>query len=316
MFKPVNFGTVVSRQIHSFSDACTTGYGQMSYLRMENERGDIHCAFLMGKARVAPVKIMTIPRLELTAATVSVRVGEMIARELDEPVESKLYWTDSTTVLNYIRNEKKRFHVFVANRAQTIRDATNPLQWRYVETKHNPADDASRGLNGPELTKQRRWITGPKFLWLPESQWPQLPCGPNDISVDDPEVKKIQVHSTDVSGNANFLTRLTQFSEWQRLKRSIAWILRLKPQQSITDDAANRVGRATNVKAEPLRIEELDRAEKTILKLVQGDAFPKEIETLQKIQRADSKNDRQFAKAKKSEIKKSSTLYRLDPFLD
>ena len=190
-FKPVNFGTVVSRQIHSFSDACATGYGQVSYLRVKNERGDIHCAFLMGKACVAPVKIMTIPRLELTAATVSVRVGEMIARELDEPVESKLYWTDSTTVLNYIRNEKKRFHVFVANRVQTIRDATNPLQWRYVETKHNPADDASHGLNGPELTKQRRWIMGPKFLWLPESQWPQLPCGPNDISVDDPEVKKI-----------------------------------------------------------------------------------------------------------------------------
>ena len=65
-----------------------------------------------------------------------------------------------------------------------------------------------------------------------------------------------------------------------------------------------------------MRIEELDRAEKTILKLVQGGAFPKEIETLQKIQQADSKNDRQFAKAKKSEIKKSSTLYRLDPFLD
>ena len=211
--KPVNFGTVVSRQIHSFSDACATGYGQVSYLRMENERGDIHCAFLMGKARVASVRIMTIPRLELTAATVSVRVGEMIARELDEPVESKLYWTDSTAVLNYIRNEKKRFHVFVANRVQTIRDATNPLQWRYVETKHYPADDASRGRNGPELTKQRRWITGPKFLWLPDSQWPQLPCGPNVISVDDPEVKKILVHSTEVSGNANFLTRLTRFSE-------------------------------------------------------------------------------------------------------
>ena len=99
--KPKNFGTVVSRQIHIFSDASSTGYGQVTYLRMENERGDIHCAFLMGKARVAPVKTMTIPRLELTAATVSVRVGEMIARELDEPVESKIVWTDSTTVLKY-----------------------------------------------------------------------------------------------------------------------------------------------------------------------------------------------------------------------
>ena len=59
-----------------------------------------------------------------------------------------------------------------------------------------------------------------------------------------------------------------------------------------------------------------DRAGKAILKLVQGGAFPKEIEALQKIQQVDFETDRQFAKAMKSEVKKSSTFYRLDPFLD
>ena len=305
--KPKNFGTVVSRQVHSFSDASSTGYGKVTYLRMENERGDIHCAFLMGKDGVAPVKTMTIPCLELTAATVSLRVGEMIARELDEPVESKNVWTDSTTVLKYLHNDKRRFHVFVANRVQTIRDATYPHQWRYVESKRNPADDESRGLSGHEL------ITGPKFLWLPESEWPQLPCDLGDISVDDPEVKKIQVHSMDVNESTNFLTRLTRFSDWQRLRRSIAWILRLKPKQGINKDGANR---ARHVEIKPLRVEELDRAEKSILKLVRSGAFPKEIEAFQKIQRADCESDRQFVKAKKSEVKTSSALYRLDPFLD
>ena len=154
--KPKNFGTVVSRQIHSFSDASSTGYGQVTYPRMESERGEIHCAFLMGKARVVPVKTMTILRLELTAATVSVRVGEMIARELDEPVESKIFWTDSTTVLKYLHNDNRRFNVFVANRVHTIRDATHPHQWRYVESKRNPADDASRGLSGRELIEHHR----------------------------------------------------------------------------------------------------------------------------------------------------------------
>ena len=85
---------------------------------------------LWGKLCVAPVKATTIPRLELTAATVSVRVGESINEELDEPAESKTCWTDSITVLKYIRNDKKRFHVFVANRLQVIRDATDPDQWR------------------------------------------------------------------------------------------------------------------------------------------------------------------------------------------
>ena len=74
--KPVDFGTVVSRQLHSFSDACSLGYGQVTYLRIENGKGDLHCSFLMGKARLAPVKPMTIPRLEPTVATV--QVGKMI----------------------------------------------------------------------------------------------------------------------------------------------------------------------------------------------------------------------------------------------
>ena len=111
--KPTNFGTVVSRQVHGFSDASPTGYDQETYMRITNEKGDIHCAFLMGKARVLPVKTTTTPRIELTAAAVSVQEGEMITRELEEPVESKFYWSDSTTVLKYMRNVKKLFHVFV-----------------------------------------------------------------------------------------------------------------------------------------------------------------------------------------------------------
>ena len=70
--KPNNFGAVESRQIHRFSDASSTCYGQVSYLGMENERGDVHSAFLIGRARVASVKTIAIPRLELTAAAVSV----------------------------------------------------------------------------------------------------------------------------------------------------------------------------------------------------------------------------------------------------
>ena len=69
---PDGFGSVVSRQIHHFSDASATGYGQVTYLRSVDDKGNIHCAFLMGKSRMAPLKAMTIPRLELTPATTSV----------------------------------------------------------------------------------------------------------------------------------------------------------------------------------------------------------------------------------------------------
>ena len=260
--KPANFGTVVSRQLHNFSDASSTGYGQVTYIRIEKEKGHIHCAFLMGKACVAPVKTMTIPRLELTAATVSVRVGEMIAKELDEPAESKTYWTDSTTVLKYIRNDKKRFHVFVANRVQTIRDATSPDQWRYVGTDINPADVSSRGMKGYELSKQHLWITGPNFLWPPECEWPQPPGDMDDVSHNDPEVKKVLVHNMDVEEKVDLLKRLARFSEWQRMKKSIAWILHLKPSMDrgalLPKGGADRAVHTENTNRKPLRVEELD----------------------------------------------------------
>ena len=81
--KPPKFGTVVCRQIHIFSDASVTGYGAVAYLRLRDENDRVHCSFLMGKARLAPVKTVTISRLELIEATVSVRIGQLFKKELD-----------------------------------------------------------------------------------------------------------------------------------------------------------------------------------------------------------------------------------------
>ena len=167
--KPPEFGPVVSEQIHVFSDASSIGYGAAAYLRLCDESGRIHCSLLMGKARLAPVKAVTIPRLELTAATVSVRVAELLKKEMDGDPEFK-YHMDSTTVLRYIANEQERFHVFVTNRVQLIRDHSDLSQWRYVDTESNPADDASRGLDGPSILRQQRWLEGPNFLWKPEDE--------------------------------------------------------------------------------------------------------------------------------------------------
>lgn len=168
-FKPEGFGTVISTQLHHFSDASTVGYGQCSYVRLVDDKGQIHCSLIMGKARVAPLKMVTIPRLELTAAVVSVRVSDMLRQELQYERVEEIFWTDSKVVLGYIKNDSKRFHVFVANRVQEIRDQTSPSQWRHIETKCNPADDASRGITAKELVESSRWISGPEFLWMPKT---------------------------------------------------------------------------------------------------------------------------------------------------
>jgi len=146
-FKPQNFGRTASLQLHHFSDTSQQGYGAVSYLRSVDDKGTIHCSFVMGKACAAPLKSITIPRLELSAAVLASRLDKIIRREIDLPIHESVFWTDSTCGMNYIRSNDKRFHTFVANRVAIIHDGSSPSQWRYMSTEANPADDASRSGN-------------------------------------------------------------------------------------------------------------------------------------------------------------------------
>ena len=104
-YKPTGFGYIVEYTLHHFSDASETGYGQASYLRMINKNGDVHCCLIFGKSRVAP-EYVSIPRLELTFANLSVKVSNMLRRELDIPVTSEEFWSDSQVILGYILDNK------------------------------------------------------------------------------------------------------------------------------------------------------------------------------------------------------------------
>lgn len=129
-------------------------------------------SFIGGKARATPIKAVTIPHLELTAAVLAGRMDLMLKAELKMPLQESVFWTDSTSVLLYVKNEGKCFHMFVANRIALIRDATSASQWRYVGSKENSADIASRGVKTAEFIQDRRWIEGPKFLYRKQEQWP------------------------------------------------------------------------------------------------------------------------------------------------
>ena len=136
------------------------------------------------------------------------------------------YWTDSKIVLGYIANDSRRFHIFVANRVQQIHDHSVSSQWRYIETKENPADIASRGVSAEDLVQNRKWFNGPEFLWekvLPEST-EELPV----ISSDDQEVKKVQVLETQTVqiSDENLWESLKTISSWTRLRRVVALCLK------------------------------------------------------------------------------------------
>ena len=185
-YKPEDFGEVKSIQIHNFADASDSGYGTVSYLRLVNADDKISCAFLASRARVAPLKKTTIPRMELTAATVALRINKMLVSSINYPVVSSYFWTDSESVLKYIANDTARYHTFVANRVSVIRDASSVEQWRYVST----ADHASRGMSAEQLLSDETWLRGPDFLGKPENEWPSPKTLPI-LTDEDQEVKKV-----------------------------------------------------------------------------------------------------------------------------
>ena len=75
--------------------------------------------------------------------------------ELTYEISKATFWSDSQTTLQYIKNARKRFQTYVANRVTEIREVTSPDQWRHFLVKSSPADDASRGLNPQKLSCQQ-----------------------------------------------------------------------------------------------------------------------------------------------------------------
>ncbi|XP_052430381.1 uncharacterized protein LOC127971416 [Carassius gibelio] len=275
-FIPENMGKIQKIELHHFSDASSEGYGQCSYIRTVADE-QVHCALVMGKARVAPTKVFSIPRLELTAATVSASVSHLLREELDLEINEEFFWTDSQIVLGYIKNEARRFHVFVANRVQKIRDSTDPKQWFYVETNQNPADCTSRGSKVADLIDSS-WLKGPKFLW--EKEIVTHKTSPK-LLVGDPEVKVLK---TDACVRDNFLERLTRFSDWNTAINAIARIKRL-----VKRDRSGFIS-----------VEEREKAALVLIKAAQKEAFEEELKCL-------SQNP--------AKLPKNNRLYQLDPVL-
>ena len=121
-FEPPRFGRLIDCSLYHFSDASQDGYSQASYLRLLDQDGHIHCSLVMAKSRVTPLKFVSIPGLELTAATLSIKVSLLLKKELtiSTPIR-EFHWTGGKVVLGYIRNEAKRFKVLMANKLQLIR---------------------------------------------------------------------------------------------------------------------------------------------------------------------------------------------------
>ena len=212
-------------------------------------------------------------------------------------------------MLGYIKNETTRFHMFVSNRVQQIKDLTDVNQWRYIDTKSNPTDLTSRGATADEIKENTKWWKGPDFL----SRQPLPPDRKSDcteLSLDDKEVKRTVVLATNtelISANEGLNERLRYCSCWQRARRAAAVCLRLK-QRLITRQAKTITDHNQPMRQyQPVNVEEILTAETEILKDVQETTFAKEQQILQNLT-----SDNVCSRQRKL---KNSALLRLDPFL-
>jgi len=164
--------TVREVTLHTFVDASQEANGAASYTRHLYEDGMVSCCLVVSKSRVSPLQAVNIPRLELMAAVVGLKLSQALSKAPGIKKEEWIFWSNSMDVMYWIRGQTRKFKPFVANHVGEIQASTNPEQWRYVRTKQNPADLLTRALSVSDLSELERWWKGLSFLEQDSSEWP------------------------------------------------------------------------------------------------------------------------------------------------
>ncbi|XP_071643012.1 uncharacterized protein [Temnothorax longispinosus] len=159
-------------QLHGFCDASNAGYGACLYIRSRNKHGNVISRLLCAKSRVATLKTITIPRLELCGALLLARLYRETIGALEIAFDKKVFWCDAQVVLHWIATSPHLLKNYVANRVAEIQEISSSIEWRYVRTEDNPADAISRGQLPHAFLRNQSWPVGPSWLIKDEGEWP------------------------------------------------------------------------------------------------------------------------------------------------
>ncbi|XP_054724195.1 uncharacterized protein LOC129234242 [Uloborus diversus] len=275
-----------SVEIHIFSDASLVAYGAVAYFRYSNKKGEVSTSFIMSKVRVAPLKKLTLPRLELLGVLVAAKLCKYLSGLFNNLSDRVILWRDSEICLCWIRGSFREWKQFVANRICLIQDLTSPSMWKFCPGLMNPADKLTRGESLSLLKNDSVWWRGPKWLASPSDEWPlQKQYCSNDAA----KVELLKVSVNTVVSSYSPVLKVNDFSNFKKLLRVTAWVLRFISKS-----------RKLSIEKGPLSAIELQEAEAMWIKTVQWEVFREEIQRLQKNQ----------------QISKSSKIYSLSPYLD
>ncbi|XP_008182367.1 uncharacterized protein LOC103309231 [Acyrthosiphon pisum] len=279
-------------EIHGFADASMKAYGACIYMRTIDTDGIVKSQLVCAKSRIAPVKVISIPRLELCAALLLSRLIDVIIPALNLSILRRYLWTDSTVTLDWISAESNRWKTFVANRVGEIHTLTDRAEWGHVTSSDNPADVLSRGCTPSELKYNTQWWHGP--AWLESNTFKCSTSYVKNIEhVNDVQSEEKTALIVVCTSQKDVPLDINKYSSLTKLLHVVSYLLRFKNNAlSKRNNTSHSVG--------PLNVNEVLMATKTIIKLIQHAHFSIEIEEL--------KNNRN--------VSQKSKMNKLNPFID
>ncbi|XP_036347617.1 uncharacterized protein LOC118756995 [Rhagoletis pomonella] len=282
-------------EYHVFTDASQRAYAAVLYCRTQLPDGTFKVVPVAARAKVAPLKSTTLPRLELCAAHLGAKLVKQVQLSFGCNMKNLYAWTDSTITLAWLQSHPSRWSVFVANRVAAVQEVLAPECWRHVRSEHNPADCASRGLAPSNLLAHYLWWQGPSWLAENVDQWQhqatedlELLTRRNSNISSELRATKSASHLTQTAEDWELLSR---YHSYIKLKRITAYALRFVNNLRTTSSQ-----RSTGA----LTSSEILHAENALVKYIQTNAFPKEITCCRLTK----------------QIPLRSRLIRLQPFLD
>lgn len=283
-------------ELHGFSDASESAYSAVVYARNVNRDGSIQVTLLVSKTRVAPIKPVTLPRLELCGLVLLANLMATVQKALNVTNEDVHAWTDSTVVLGWVRANPARFKTYVANRVVEIHEFLNINQFHHIEGTNNPADCASRGINPSELEGHNLWWNGPECLREHRSSWDQ------QLDIPEPILElKTKVLSTFViTSTEESQEFFSKYSSFRKLVRITAICMRFIDNSKRLKGSRKTTCAKIQIPQLIITTEEFRKAELRIVQLCQGRDFPEEIHHV----------------ANKEPLNAKSKILSFNPFLD